>query len=82
MGFLDIRIEKTERAIKQAVMVLRAQIPLVADVCEDCDEGTPIALKDTVMAHDFMHLAHEVVDAVAERNRSLPPTEKVNVTKK
>lgn len=67
---------------KELGVKLLAQIPLVADVCEDSDEGTPIALKDTVMAHDFMHLAHEVVDAVAERNRLLPPTEKVNVTKK
>lgn len=61
---------------------LLAQIPLVADVCEDGDSGTPIALKDSVMGHDFMHLAHEVVDAVDERNRQLPPTAKVEVKKK
>ena len=59
-----------------------AQIPLVADVCGDGDAGTPIALGDTVMAHEFAHLAHEVVDAVNERNNTLPPTRKVNVTKK
>ncbi len=35
-----------------------------------------------MMGHEFLHLAHEVVDAVDERNRLLPPTEKVNVTKK
>lgn len=61
---------------------LLAQIPLVADVCEDGDAGTPIALKDSIMGHEFLHLAHEVVDVVDERNRMLPPTEKVNVTKK
>lgn len=67
---------------KELGVKLLAQIPLVADVCEDGDAGTPIALKDSMMGHEFLHLAHEVVDAVDERNRMLPPTEKVNVTKK
>lgn len=59
-----------------------AQIPLVADVCDNGDAGTPIALKDSIMAHEFLHLSHEVIDAVNERNSNLPPTIKVNVTKK
>ncbi|MDE7026108.1 MAG: hypothetical protein K2O88_09570, partial [Paramuribaculum sp.] len=46
------------------------------------DGGQPIALADTLTAHAFMHLAHEVTDAVAEREATLPPTIKVNVTKK
>ena len=61
---------------------LLAQIPLVADVCDNGDAGTPIALEDSITGHEFLHLAHEVVDAVDERNSSLPPTQKVNVTKK
>lgn len=60
---------------------LLAQIPLVTDVCDDGDAGTPIALKDTVMAHEFIHLAHEVTDAVAQRNEQLPPTQKVELKK-
>lgn len=67
---------------KELGVKLLAQIPLVADVCVDGDAGAPIALNDTVMAHEFIHLAHEVVDAVDERNNSLPPTQKVNVAKK
>ena len=63
-------------------MKLLAQIPLVTDVCDDGDAGTPIALKDSVMGHEFLHLAHEVVDAVEERNNTLPPTNKVEVKKK
>ncbi len=54
----------------------------MADVCDDADAGTPIALKDTMMAHEFIHLAHEVVDAVDERNTQLPPTTRVEVKKK
>ena len=61
---------------------LLAQIPLVQSICDDSDNGHPIALADTVTAHAFLHLAHEVVDAVAEREATLPPTIKVNVTKK
>lgn len=64
---------------KELGVKLLAQLPLVADVCDNGDAGTPIALKDSVMGHEFMHLAHEVVDAVRERNETLPPTEKVHV---
>jgi len=58
---------------------LLAQIPLVGNICDDSDCGTPIALRDTITGHAFMHLAHEVIDAVDERNNSLPATVKVNV---
>ena len=70
------------RLAKELGVRLLAQIPLVASVCEGGDCGEPIALKDSIMAHEFLHLAHEVADAVKERNRELPPTEKVNVTRK
>lgn len=70
------------RLAKELGVRLLAQIPLVASVCEGGDCGEPIALKDSIMAHEFLHHAHEVADAVEERNRELPPTEKVNVTRK
>ncbi len=70
------------RLAKELGVRLLAQIPLVASVCEGGDCGEPIALKDSIMAHEFLHLAYEVADAVEERNRELPPTEKVNVTRK
>lgn len=58
---------------------LLAQIPLVASITDCGDAGTPIALTDSITGHAFAHLAHEVVDAVAERNRELPPTHKVEL---
>ena len=58
---------------------LLAQIPLVASIADSGDNGQPIALGDSLTAHAFSHLAHEVIDAVAERNRSLPPTHKVEL---
>lgn len=58
---------------------LLAEIPLVASVGERSDKGTPEALGDSPAAVAFMHLAHEVVDAVEERNATLPPTEHVHL---
>ena len=74
VDFLDIRIEKTERAIKQAFMELRAQKPLEKiRVKELCDLAC--INKSTFYAHyqDIYALAtaieEELVDAVVE---SLP----------
>lgn len=61
---------------------LLAQIPLVAAVGQHNDLGTPIAAEDTLTAQAFIHLAHEVTDAVDERNNTLPPTVAVQVKKK
>ncbi|MCM1076970.1 MAG: Mrp/NBP35 family ATP-binding protein [Bacteroides sp.] len=58
---------------------LLAQIPLVASIADCGDSGKPIALTDGVTAHAFAHLAHEVVDAVNQRNHDLPPTHKVEL---
>lgn len=57
---------------------LLSQLPLVGSICEKGDGGEPIAATDTLSGQAFMHLAHEVIDAVERRNKSLPPTEKVN----
>lgn len=61
---------------------LLAQIPIVGSICDGGDGGEPIALKDTITGHAFMHLAHEVIEAVDLRNNELPPTTKVDVSKK
>ncbi len=58
---------------------LLAQIPLVASIADGGDNGEPIALTDSITGHAFAHLAHEVIDAVAERNASLPPSKKVEL---
>ena len=58
---------------------LLAQIPLVGSIADCGDSGKPIALTEGVTAQAFSHLAHEVIDSVAERNRELPPTHKVEL---
>lgn len=58
---------------------LLSQIPLVASIADGGDSGKPVALTNGITAHAFAHLAHEVIDAVAERNSQLPPTQKVEL---
>lgn len=66
---------------KEMNVRLLAQVPLVMSVGQAGDSGTPIALEESVASHEFIHLAREVVDAVAERNSTLPPTLKVEMKK-
>ncbi|MDE7125599.1 MAG: Mrp/NBP35 family ATP-binding protein, partial [Muribaculaceae bacterium] len=74
--------EGASRLADELKAPLLAQIPVVGNICEHGDEGQPIALEDSVTGHAFMHLAHEVTEAVDRRNNQLPPTVKVNVTRK
>lgn len=60
---------------------LLAQLPIVETVCDNADRGEPEALGSGPAAQAFLHLAHEVTDAVARRNAQLPPTTVVNVNK-
>lgn len=58
---------------------LLAQIPLVASIADGGDSGKPIALAGSITSQAFTHLAHEVIDAVALRNDTLPPSRKVEM---
>ena len=70
VDFLDIRIEKTERAIKQAFMELRAEKPLEKiRVKELCDRAC--INKSTFYAHyqDIYALANAMEDEMVEAGR-------------
>lgn len=67
---------------KELDVKLLAQIPLVGSICGKGDAGEPIALTDSITGQAFMHLAHEVIEAIDERNSELPPTVKVDVSKR
>lgn len=56
-----------------------ARIPLVASVGDHADAGRPVVLDNTMSGQAFVHLAHELIDAVDRRNSELPPTEKVHM---
>lgn len=74
--------EGAVRLAQELNVKLLAQIPIVGSICDGGDGGEPIALKDSISGHSFLHLAHEVIEAVNERNESLPPTQKVDVKKR
>lgn len=69
--------EGGERLAREMDVPLLAEIPIVGSICDGGDNGEPIALKDSITGHAFMHLAHEVIDAVERRNRLQPPTKRV-----
>ena len=81
-----------ELAEKLGVKLL-VQIPLVAGICEDVDNGVPTSSNlsanaltgDESIRNDeaiaFALLADSIVTQCDERNRSLPPTQKVEVTR-
>ena len=75
-----------QRLAEESGVELLAQIPLVADICTQADNGTPVAMNivaDESTGRDlglnpeaeaFIHLADKVVNAVDTRNRQTPPT--------
>jgi len=62
---------------------LLGQIPLVADVCVAGDAGAPVAVAaegaDRPDVAAFDKLADSIVAAVNDRNKLLPPTQKVEM---
>lgn len=62
---------------------LLAQIPIVQSIREGGDAGAPSALnEDSVTGIAFAELADKVVEAIDNRNASLPETKIVEVTRK
>lgn len=78
-----------ERLAEEMGVKLLAQIPLVADICSDADNGAPTtvalqaaattgtAASENPEAAAFSSLADKIVAACNERNNTLPPTQKV-----
>lgn len=71
-----------KRLAEELGVTLLGQIPLVEDICSHADSGSPIALSDNLDGAAFLQLAGAVRDEVNRRNNELPPTQKVEVTKK
>lgn len=74
-------------AEKEGVKLL-ARIPLVMDIRSHADDGEPVAVilendpaAANAEARAFDELARNVVNAVDQRNRELPPTHKVEMQK-
>lgn len=86
--------EGAKELAKELDVDFLAQIPLVADICNDADSGKPTTLKIeaaeltgdsayiTPEAKAFGELAQNVIKAIDKRNKDLPPTQKVEVKSK
>lgn len=62
---------------------LLGQIPIVQSIREGGDDGRPVAFSgDTISSQAFVELARKVVERVEERNQSMDPTQKVEITRK
>lgn len=62
---------------------LLGQIPIVQSICEGGDDGQPVALySDSITGMAFAQLADTVMEAVEKRNRELPKTRIVEISRK
>ena len=72
-----------KRLAEQLNVPLLGQIPIVQSIREGGDAGTPSALQEeSVTGQAFKALAEAVVEAVEKRNRELPETKVVQITRK
>ncbi len=62
---------------------LLGQIPIVQSIREGGDRGQPSVLDEgDVTGEAFMQLARNVIDATEERNKNLPASERLRITRK
>lgn len=65
---------------KKAECVLLGQLPLISQVREHCDLGTPIVLDDeNDVSKFYMQVAQKAAQQIQVRNEVLPPTQIVGV---
>ena len=73
--------EGCKRLAKEMNVPLLAQIPLVQSICENGDNGTPVALdSSSITGLAFLNLAQAVVTVVNRRNKEQAPTRIVKTT--
>ncbi len=74
--------EGAKKLAEELNVPLLGQIPLVEDICQHADAGSPVALADSPEGLAFIQMAGNIARAVEQRNSTLPPTQKVNVINK
>lgn len=75
--------EGCKRLAENMNVKLLGQIPIVQSICDGGDSGKPVACDpDSITGRSFAELAQNVVEQVDIRNKTLPETQKVNVSRK
>ena len=72
--------EGVKQLAEEMNVPLLGQIPVVQDICEQGDQGTPVALDpSTPQGNAFMQLAARVVTQTDKRNQEMPATKIVGI---
>lgn len=72
--------EGVKQLAEEMNVPLLGQIPVVQDICEQGDQGTPVALDpSTPQGNAFLQLAARVVTQTDKRNQELPKTTIVGI---
>ena len=72
--------EGVKQLAEEMKVPLLGQIPIVKDICEQGDQGSPVALDpSTPQGQAFLQLAARVVTQTDKRNQEQPPTTIVGV---
>ena len=72
--------EGVKQLAEEMKVPLLGQIPIVQDICEQGDQGSPVALDpSTPQGQAFLQLAARVVTQTDKRNQEQPPTTIVGV---
>ena len=75
--------EGCKQLAKEMGCPLLAQIPLVQSICDNGDAGTPAVLNtESQTGQAFLNLAQAVVTVTNRRNKELPKTRIVDISKK
>ena len=56
------------------------EIPLVQGIREGGDNGKPVVLEDSLLAHIYTDIAQNMINNLMIRNEKLSPTEAVKIT--
>ena len=74
--------EGVKRLAKEMDVPLLGQIPIVQDICEHGDSGSPVTLDaESITGNAFLQLAARVVTQTDRRNMEMAPTEIVKMNK-
>ncbi|MDR2921325.1 MAG: Mrp/NBP35 family ATP-binding protein [Tannerella sp.] len=75
--------EGVKRLAEELKVPLLGQIPIIQSICDNGDKGTPVALNEnSVTGQAFYSLAQNIIHQIDYRNKHIPPTERVHISKK
>ena len=72
--------EGSQKLAKELDISVLGEIPLVQGIREGGDNGKPVVLEDSLLAHIYTDIAQNMINNLMIRNEKLSPTEVVKIT--